>query len=253
MNLFRPEKNKGYERMTERTTELVTDWFNSDEDIFDDPRFTEPAPEEKAEAVETETLLAESTQGDKEVGTGKDASTADGIAAVVGGEESPVDIAAAASLTSLPDGDLNPAGLEIPGVHEASQHDGDANDAATAHTSEEKKAYLQYLMGIAERSGSNLRSYLPSKLPSREQMTMPKVSLPGVSIPAMPNMPTMPNMSMPAVPMPSLGMFSKKKTAESTKNGEGVAVGEKTSETETSSQHDESGEGKTVDQAETKD
>jgi len=219
INLFRPDKNKDYERMTQRATEFVLEWFESSEDIFDDPRFAEPAPAEKAEAAveaeaEGETLLVQTAEGDGEAqAPGGGVDKPGGISVEVAGrdEASPIDIAAAASLV--------PDELELAAEADSWRKTGSAggDDADMSKASEEKSEYLRYLIGIAQQSGPSLRSYLPSKLPTREQMTMPKLSLSGVSIPSMPNMPGVPSMSMPSV-----SMFTGKKTADSSKAEEGV-------------------------------
>jgi hypothetical protein len=78
---------------------------------------------------------------------------------------------------------------------------GDGKEKSAA----EKQAYMRYLFGVAQQTGTNLKSYLPSKLPTMDQMSMPKVSLPA----------SMSNVSMPSVSMPSVSLFSKKPTAES--------------------------------------
>ena len=113
-------------------------------------------------------------------------------------DESPIDIAAAAALVPLPD-DMD------------------------KDVSEQKQAYLRHLFGIAQQTGTSLRSYLPSKLPVVE---MPKVSMPSVALPSMPAMPAMPSMSMPT----QMNPFHKKPAAESTSAVELEQVAEATSD-----------------------
>jgi len=180
MGMFKPEKNKDYERMTSDTAKLVVEWFNSEEEIWDDPKFAELPP---AEAPETEVLA-------KAVDEGEAAAAGDEKIPVTGGiathgekddleddeiipDESPIDIAAAASLVPLPD-------------------DKDGGDGGS-ELSDQKQAYLQHLFGIAQQTSTNLRSYLPSKLPQVSVPEMPKVSMPNVTMPSMPSIPSMPS------------------------------------------------------------
>ncbi|KAL2021723.1 hypothetical protein VTK56DRAFT_6666 [Thermocarpiscus australiensis] len=178
LNLFKPDKNKGYERMTNDAAQRIIKWFNDDTEIYDDPKFAGPAPPEPAEteaiakAVDeqgiVETTEVEETEKDDEIP-----------------DESPIDIARAAALVPLPD-DIDRD------ISEGAEEGGEKSDTAT-----QKKAYLIHLLAIAQQTGTSLRSYLPSKLPTVE---VPKVSVPSVSIPAMPNMPSMP--SMPSMTIP---------------------------------------------------
>ncbi|KAK4444215.1 hypothetical protein QBC34DRAFT_442718 [Podospora aff. communis PSN243] len=184
INLFKREKNPNYERMLNDAARLAVEWFEAETSIYDDPKFAEPPP---PEPVETEAIAKAVDEADtaeaaeekiKEAeaeGAGEDN---DGVP-----DESPIDIAAAASLVPLPDDDM---GLDAEG--------GDKSEVA-----EQKQAYLRHLFGIAQETGTSLWSNLPSKLPTVE---MPKVSMPSVTMPSMP--------SMPSVSMPKVGLFSKK-------------------------------------------
>ena len=191
MNLFRPDKNENYETMTNDAAQLVVKWFNDETELFDDPKFAEPAPPESAETEE----IAKAVDGEgiaktaaDHVQDGEKATDANGNEemAVDDGipEESPIDIAAAASLVPLPD-DL----------------DVDMSDGGEkSEAAEQKRAYLRHLFGVAQETSTNLRSWIPSKLPS---VDMPKVSMP--AMPGMPAMPAMPNVSMPSMPnMPAM-------------------------------------------------
>jgi hypothetical protein len=199
IGLFRKEKNKDYERMVNDSARLIVEWFNDETEVYDDPKFAEPVP---AEAEDTEALtkavdsegiaqteenLAKEAERDTVVETG-DTEMDDGVP-----DESPIDIAAAASLVPLPDDidqDLSDSGVE-------------------AEKTDQKRAYLRHLFGVAQSTGTNLRSYLPSKLPTVE---MPKVSMPAVSLPGMPSIPSMP--TMPSMSMPTrINPFSKKPPA----------------------------------------
>ncbi|KAK4163994.1 hypothetical protein QBC43DRAFT_237954 [Cladorrhinum sp. PSN259] len=209
MNLFRPDKNQNYETMTNDAAQLVVKWFNDETEIWDDPKFAEPAPAESAETEEiakavdgegvAQTAAEHVQEGEKVTGPGGgvDEMVIDNDDAIP--EESPIDIAAAASLVPLPD-DMD---ADMSG----------AGDEGGEKVSEQKRAYLRHLFGIAQETTTNLRSYLPSKLPSVDmpRVSMPSVSMPTVSMPAMPNMPTM---SMPSVSMPTrLNPFASNKSS----------------------------------------
>ncbi|KAK3380544.1 hypothetical protein B0T24DRAFT_647739 [Lasiosphaeria ovina] len=189
MSLFKPDRNADYERMTSEAAQLVVAWFGDDAEVYDDPKFAEPAP---AESVETEILA-------KAVGEGSASTTEAGETEAVPGvdvDESPIDIAAAASLVPLPDGSSG----------DLKKGDADAD----ADAEKQKQAYLAHLLAIAQSTGTNLRSYLPPLPAGVARVSLPSVSMPSMpSIPSMPAMPTMPSMSMPRVG----GLFSKKAPA----------------------------------------
>ncbi|EAQ88818.1 hypothetical protein CHGG_05437 [Chaetomium globosum CBS 148.51] len=126
-------------------------------------------------------------------------------------DESPIDIAAAASLVPLPD--------EID-----EQLSGDTGDAGGDGKVDQKRAYLRHLFGVAQQTGTSLRSYLPSKLPTVE---MPKVSIPAVNLPSMPAMPSVPSMpAMPSMLMPTrINPFSKAPATETTATETTTSVG----------------------------
>jgi hypothetical protein len=194
-NLFSREKNKDYERMTNEAAERIVGWFNDETELYDDPKFSEPAPADPAEtealakAVDAETVTEVIDENEAEKSLEEDTEMAldDEIP-----DESPIHIAAAASLVPLPD-DME------------AEEGGEKSDKA-----EQKQAYMRHLFGIAQQTGTSMRSYLPAKMPTVE---MPKVSMPAVSIPSMPSMPSMPNMpSMPSMSMPKgIYSFSSKK------------------------------------------
>ncbi|KAK3374707.1 hypothetical protein B0H63DRAFT_480774 [Podospora didyma] len=192
MNLFKPDKNKEYEKMTNDAAQLVIEWFKSDQDIYDDPKFAEAAA--PAESAETEMLANAVEGGDHEKLEEKskeveekataDAGEDDGIP-----DESPIDIAAAASLVPLPDADLDAA----------EENSGEKPDII----SEQKKAYMAHLFGIAQTTGSSLWSYVPSKMPSSVVDNIPSISMPT----ALSNLQS----SMPSVSMPrGISLFSRK-------------------------------------------
>jgi hypothetical protein len=197
-SLFKPDGNPGYDSMTEESARLVVNWFCDDTELYDDPKFAVPPPpeEEEVEVEAVEQALGGDGKNDvKDKGDGKDGSgMEDGEESIP--DESPIDIAAAASLVPLPDD-------EGDGMAEGS----DLADAKEADNREEKrKAYLQHLFSVAQQAGSNARSYLPSgKFPA---VSMPKGGMPTLSVPSMPTLPSIPK--VPSVGMPSLSIFSKK-------------------------------------------
>jgi len=200
INLFKVEKNPNYEIMLNEAAKLAISWFNDEAEIYDDPKFAEPPPPEPAEtemiakAVE-EAETAEVVEEKLKMHTTGEDGDGDGVP-----DESPIDIAAAASLVPLPDDDED----ENTGKGEGGKDE-----------QKQKQAYLRHLFGIAQSTGTNLWTSLPSKIPAVEMPSMKKVGMPSVGIPAMPNMPSMPSMpSLPTMAMPKgMGLFSKKSDA----------------------------------------
>jgi hypothetical protein len=201
VGLFKKEKNKDYERMQNDAAKLIVGWFNDETELYDDPKFAEPPPAEPeeteaiAKAVDSEGVAQ--TEEDIARAVEKDAQEDIEMATDDDGvpDESPIDIAAAASLVPLPD-DID---QDVSG--DASSDGGKAD---------QKRAYLRHLFGVAQQTGTSLRSYLPAKLPTVE---MPKVSMPAVNLPTMPAMPGMP--TMPGMPA-RINPFSKKPAPEQT-------------------------------------
>lgn len=195
MSLFKPDKNEDYQLMIAKTSKLVITWFNDDSEIVDNPDITKPSPADSAENAIKATDEGVEVEGEK--GTTTDnadtqaSEDSDGIP-----DESPLDIAAAASLVPLPDDgsgggeDLATGGEAVPEV-------------------KDKQSYYRYLMGIAQSTGtgisqasSGVKGYIPTKLPSMP--TMPSMSMPSVSVPSV---------SVPSVSVPGAGFFSKKQAS----------------------------------------
>jgi hypothetical protein len=177
MGMFQPDKNSRYEEMTEQAGKLVITWFLSDADILDDPRFREPSPEEAAEESTIKEVLE---KGEAE--TPSSSAPGDSTTTELP-DESPIDIAAAASLVPLPDdtqGEL---------LGDASNDVGDG---------EEKKTYLNHLFQVAQQAGVGVKSLWP------------------------PNMPSLPASvsSIGQVSMPSVNIFSKKQPAAESETGQ---------------------------------
>ncbi|CAN8102242.1 unnamed protein product [Discula destructiva] len=196
MNMFKPDKNEEYELMLKKASALVTVWFNEDGKIVDDPKITEPEPADSPEnsikatdeGVEVNETEAGATQVEEAV---KEAEGDDNDELP---DESPLDIAAAASL--------------VPG-------EGDEDSPESTTEVKDKQTYMRYLMGIAQNAGtgvqnagSSVTGYFPSKLP-----TIPTPSMPRVPTPSMP--------SMPSMSMPKVGMFSSRKDQPTTSTEDG--------------------------------
>ncbi|KAF4333662.1 hypothetical protein FBEOM_12532 [Fusarium beomiforme] len=188
LSMFRPERHRGYEEMTEKSAELIKEWFLSEENVVDDPKFRETPPEETEETETAKEILAKDpgqAEGDEKVkGTNdKDSDNNSGLP-----DESPLDIANAASLVPLPDD----KGDGIVG-------DADIEGADTV----EKRTYLNYLFSVAQQTGADAKGWLPNKIPQ-----MP-------NLPSMPNMPSMPKVpssvsSLGNVSMPSVRIWGKR-------------------------------------------
>lgn len=172
MSLFKTDKNEEYQLMMDKASKLVAKWFNDDSKIVDDPKITRPEPADSPENAIKATDEGVEVAGQEDGSEPSDTQGAEELP-----DESPLDIAAAASLVPLPD---------------------DAEEAAGEVTTEvkDKQTYMRYLMGIAQdagtgvqQAGSSVKGYIPSSLPR---------------IPT-PSMPSMPSMSLPKV-----SLFSKK-------------------------------------------
>lgn len=191
MSLFRSDKNEDYQLMIDKASKLVITWFNDDSEIVDNPDITKPSPADSAENAIKATDEGVEVEGEKPTTT-ENADTrasedSDGIP-----DESPLDIAAAASLVPLPE---------------------DGSEGATAEGSvpevKDKQSYYRYLMGIAQSTGtgisqasSGVKGYIPTKLPSMP--TMPTMSMPSVSV--------------PSVSVPGAGFFSKKQASSASED-----------------------------------
>ncbi|KAK1688995.1 hypothetical protein BDP55DRAFT_510040, partial [Colletotrichum godetiae] len=208
MAMFQADKHKGYEKMTEQAADLVIEWFKSEEPVVDDPKFRETPPEEVAEDAEVEETLEKAISNTEAPGQKSDDKLAEKVDEKEGSksadgempDESPIDIAAAASLVPLPadgEGDLlgnmNPENM----------------------TTEEKRTYMQHLFRIAQSTGTGVKGWLPG---------MP--SMPGMpGMPAMPNMPNMPRVpasvsSLGQASLPSVNIFRKSTPSQGPADGE---------------------------------
>lgn len=196
MSLFRPDKNEDYKLMVSKASKLVISWFNDDSEIVDNPEITKPSPADAAENAIKATDEGVEVEGEKATTENADTQASedsDGIP-----DESPLDIAAAASLVPLPDDAEETTGEAVPEV-------------------KDKQTYYRYLMGIAQSTGtgisqasSGVKGYIPTKLPA-----IPK-----------PSIPTMPSVSLPSVSVPGAGFFSKKEKSTASENTAATATAE---------------------------
>ncbi|KAL2255445.1 hypothetical protein VTK26DRAFT_3375 [Humicola hyalothermophila] len=188
VSLFRREKNLDYERMTSGAAERIVGWFNDETEIYDDPQLAGPAP---AEPAETEALAKAVDEEGAAAAAGDvmeiEKKLAEAVEMQLGEDdvpdESPIDIAAAATLAPL----AGEEDMSLAGKSEGAE--GHEEDGGSDKAEQQKKAYMRHLFDIAQQTGTTLRSYLPAKMPAVE---MPRaVHMPAVS------MPSMPSISMP--------------------------------------------------------
>ena len=189
MSMFDPQRNLDYTRMLRDSAERAAAWFASQEPVVDDPKFALPPDPEPVEEA-----AAKAIEGGAHMADAEKLPDAAGAAADVP-DESPVDIAAAASLVPLPD------------------EEDDGGDAAggVAPSEHDKATYLRHLFGVAQQAGTGIKrmsewsSGLPAKMPRMEGLgTLP--SMPVLPKPTMPNLPT----------MPSMNIFGRKQQSEET-------------------------------------
>ncbi|GJN69943.1 hypothetical protein PLICBS_003995 [Purpureocillium lilacinum] len=205
MTMFKPEKNKAYERMTGEAVECVKKWFLSDEPLFDDPKFREVPPEEVKEDHVADETLKEQEKAIQDQDKGQETAAADDGDDLP--DESPIDIAAAASMVPLPDGEEGD--IVVPSEDES------------ADSNERKRTYRQYLFQIAQQTGQGAKAWWPSKMPQMPQM-------PNVSMPSMPQMPQMPSAvsGLERIPVPGWDLFSKKDTKDESQEKAASAAAE---------------------------
>ncbi|KAI0175404.1 hypothetical protein BJ166DRAFT_478117 [Pestalotiopsis sp. NC0098] len=188
MSMFKKDKNVNYEQMTDEATELVIKWFNEESKIVEDPKFAAPTPPEAIEEPVSTTEDGEEIPQAEEPTEKQPVEGAKDYDADSLPDESPLDIAAAASMVPLPDdNDAAPDTIE-------------AKDAA-------KSTYMRYLFGVAQQAGTGIVSYVPRTMPEMPSGPSFKSYIPS-QIPSIPSMPQMPN-------MPSMNVFSRGKKTQS--------------------------------------
>lgn len=192
VGMFKPACNEDYDAMTADAADTVLTWFHADTPVHDDARFAAPPPPEPVdEPVATDadgTALPATAEALEAAGEKtRDGDEADAGADVLP-DESPLDIAAAASMVPLPEDD-----------------DADA-DA-------ERRTYMRYLMGVAQQAGTGLRAYVPRTMPEMPAGPSFRSFVPSVSVPSMPTMPSVGGMwgGRKAAPPPAAGEEEGKK------------------------------------------
>lgn len=182
LNLFKPSKHKGYENMVDDSAQLVKQWFLSKAPVEEDPKFKEVDEAVEEEDKEVEKALE---QGVDAKTSSKDATAEKGNAdnekatAAAGDDElpdeSPIDIAAAASLVPLPGGEGDLLGDASTEVEEGE----DAGERQNA-----KRTYVQHLFEIAQSAGNEAKGWWPSTMPSMPKMpeSVSSLSMPRVSV-----------------------------------------------------------------------
>lgn len=200
MSMFKPDKNEEYQLMVDKASKLVAMWFNDDSEIVDNPEITKPEPADSPENAIKATDEGVEVEGQgnmsKEAAETRESEDSDEIP-----DESPLDIAAAASLAPAPEG-----------------AEGGDTTGETVPEVKDKQSYYRYLMSIAQdtgtgiqQAGSGVKGYLPTKLP-----TIPK--------------PSMPSMSIPSVSVPGAGFFSKKEKSTASDDSTAPTPSEQTAE-----------------------
>jgi hypothetical protein len=184
LNLFKPGKHKGYENMVDDSTQLVKQWFLSKAPIEDDPKFKEADEDVEKEDKEVEKVLEEgagatTSSPSKDAQADQDSSDTGKASADAGNEElpdeSPIDIAAAASLVPLPGSEGDLLGDASTDVEEG----GNADERQNA-----KRTYVQHLFEIAQSAGNEAKGWWPSTMPSMPKMpeSVSSLSMPRVSV-----------------------------------------------------------------------
>lgn len=150
VSMFRPQKNRGYENMTDRAAELVKEWFLSEKPIVDAGYPEDETDKSEDKAVDEAIKKAEHADADAEDKAKEVAEKDDGGMP----DESPIDIANAAALVPLPGG-------------------GDNLTADPEADTDEKRTYMQHLFQVAEQAGSGVRGWMPTKVPEMPSIGMP--------------------------------------------------------------------------------
>jgi hypothetical protein len=184
LSMFVPEKNRRYEFMAEKSADLVKEWFLS-ETPLEDAGYEDDGETANEKAVDQAIEKADKDEEIKPEDLPEDPQEKEAKekAESILPDESPIDVAAAASLVPLPGSDDNLA------------------DPSNADT-EEKRTYLQHLFQVAEQAGTGVKGWWPENMPE-----MPKAS--------MPKMPQAMSSLGSSVQMPNVGGFwGKKRAAE---------------------------------------
>ncbi|CAK7216791.1 hypothetical protein SEUCBS140593_002989 [Sporothrix eucalyptigena] len=227
ISLFKRDKNPNYDAMTRRSAVIVASWFANDEPVVDTvgPLRTVEAEvgtartaEEDAIRVTDEGVEIVDSSTEAAGQNAKDSAEDSGLP-----DESPIDIAATASLMERAGGSEGATKNAEKGSTADSaiviDDDDDlaalnaAASSASAIPEEDRATYLRHLLSVAQNAGTGLKrvSEWSSQLPAK----MPRID--GMALPSMPAMPSMPTMAMPSMPksastlIPSTKMFSRSK------------------------------------------
>jgi hypothetical protein len=182
LNLFKPGKHKGYENMVDDSAQLVKQWFLSKAPVEEDPKFKETDEAVEEEDKEVEKALEQGVDAkasSKDETAEKDNADNKKATAAAGDDElpdeSPIDIAAAASLVPLPGGEGDLLGDASTEVEEGD----DAGERQNA-----KRTYVQHLFEIAQSAGNEAKGWWPSTMPSMPKMpeSVSSLSMPRVSV-----------------------------------------------------------------------
>ena len=250
ISLFKRDKNTEYDAMTSRAAALVAGWFANEEPVVDtvgplraaavasgeaggDAAAQEAAAAAAAAAAKakaSEDAIRVTDHGVEIVDQGDEARVQDVEQSAANDglpDESPIDIAATASLMETTEGAGGTAGVGTVSAETGSSvasaivvddddddDDDEGNAATTPIPAEDRATYLRHLLSVAQNAGTGLKrvsewsSQLPAKMPRIDGLTMP-------SMPIMPNMPSMPTMPKSASTLlPGAHMFSRSKGAE---------------------------------------
>jgi len=193
ISMFQPQQNSEYDVMTAEAAKWVIKWFESKEPVFEDPKFALPEPEPAEEAAIKATDEGVEIEGEEKLADVAEAAAQREPEASELPDESPVDIAAAASFVPLPEDGNDDQALK---------------DMAPAE--KEKATYMRHLFGVAQQAGTGLKRVsdwsssfqLPAKMPKIDGISTSSIKMPAMpvltkpSIPSMPTMPTMPMMNI---------------------------------------------------------
>ncbi|KJR88280.1 uncharacterized protein SPSK_07131 [Sporothrix schenckii 1099-18] len=277
ISLFKRDKNPHYDAFTGRAAVLVASWFSNDNPIVDTlgPMLAEEAAEADKDATEEDSIRVtdegvEIVEGSSKSGLAAAAEAArnEGDDDVAGGstddnqndtekglpDESPIDIAATASLMRGGEGEENEAkGSNTASAIVIDDDDDDDDDdlvgpgstaAAADMPPEDRATYLRHLLSVAQNAGTGLKrvsgwsSQLPAKMPRIDGLS--RSSIPSMSSMAMPTMSSMSSMSKSASTfIPGTSIFSRSKKGDGASSASSVSEKEgakKEDETETASE-----------------
>ncbi|CAK7211002.1 hypothetical protein SCUCBS95973_000982 [Sporothrix curviconia] len=251
ISMFKRDKNTEYDAMAARAAQLVAGWFANEEPVVDTMgplRVAEASDQSTAAtaAPATEEDVICVTDEGVEIVTQSDAQAQDMEKAVDNeglSDESPIDIAATASLMERAQGGedttagtADKGGSAEKGSSAASaiviDDDGDDDDGGastiTPIPADDRASYLRHLLSVAQNASTGLKrvSEWSSQLPAK----MPRID--GLAMPSMPKMPDMPNMaSMPksaSTLIPGAHVFSRSKGGDKDMAAENTSPGGET-------------------------